>query len=113
MQAAVAREWSEWLVESDDFGGHMVRHRHWDGQMLAFVYSDHKTPWAECSDCGATLTMADDRREPGSRIGQRPDENTDALRRELDDDAERIAVTDNTESDPDLASARRRRSPGT
>jgi hypothetical protein len=41
--------------------------------------------------------MAEDtpRREGGAWIGQHPDQNTEAVRRELDDGAERIAVTDN------------------
>jgi hypothetical protein len=40
--------------------------------------------------------MTDDRREAGSWIGQRSDQNTEDVRRDLGDDAERVAVTDNT-----------------
>jgi hypothetical protein len=41
--------------------------------------------------------MADDieRREGGAWIGQHPDENTDQVRRQLDEGAERVAVTSN------------------
>ena len=41
--------------------------------------------------------MADDteRREGGAWIGQHPDENTDQVRRQLDEGAERVAVTNN------------------
>jgi hypothetical protein len=34
-------------------------------------------------------------REGGAWIGQHPDENTEEVRRQLDEGAERIAVTDN------------------
>ena len=45
--------------------------------------------------------MTDDteRREGGAWIGQHPDENTEQVREHLDDDAERVAVTNN-ESEP-------------
>jgi hypothetical protein len=41
--------------------------------------------------------MTDDaeRREGGAWIGQRPDDNTEQVRRHLDDGAERVAVTNN------------------
>lgn len=41
--------------------------------------------------------MAEDseRREGGAWIGQHPDENTEAVRDGLDEDAERVAVTSN------------------
>ena len=41
--------------------------------------------------------MTDDaeRREGGAWIGQRPDENTEQVRRQLDEGAERVAVTNN------------------
>jgi hypothetical protein len=41
--------------------------------------------------------MADDteRREGGAWIGQHPDENTEQVRRQLDEGAERVAVTNN------------------
>jgi hypothetical protein len=41
--------------------------------------------------------MTDDaeRREGGAWIGQHPDENTEELRRKLDEGAERVAVTSN------------------
>ena len=41
--------------------------------------------------------MTDDteRREGGAWIGQHPDENTEELRRKLDEGAERVAVTNN------------------
>ena len=44
--------------------------------------------------------MTDDteRREGGAWIGQHPDENTEQVRRQLPDSAERVAVTNN-ESD--------------
>jgi hypothetical protein len=45
--------------------------------------------------------MTEDRREAGSWIGQRSDENTEDVRRQLDDDAERVAVTDNRAAGPD------------
>jgi hypothetical protein len=47
----------DWDVEGNDFGGHIVRHRHWDGEAMAFVYPDRDGEWAECSMCGATLTL--------------------------------------------------------
>jgi hypothetical protein len=59
MQLDVAAEWGDWDVDGNDFGGHIVRHRHWDGLKLAYVYPDSKDQWAECSDCGATITMRD------------------------------------------------------
>jgi len=41
--------------------------------------------------------MTDDieRREGGAWIGQHPDENTEEVRRQLDEGAERVAVTNN------------------
>jgi hypothetical protein len=39
--------------------------------------------------------MTDDKREGGAWIGQHPDENTEKVRRQLDEGAERVAVTDN------------------
>ena len=41
--------------------------------------------------------MADDteRREGGAWIGQHPDENTERVREQLDEGAERVAVTNN------------------
>jgi hypothetical protein len=36
-----------------------------------------------------------DEREGGAWIGQHPDENTERVRRQLDEGAERVAVTDN------------------
>lgn len=41
--------------------------------------------------------MQDDteRREGGAWIGQHPDENTEQVREELDEGADRVAVTDN------------------
>ena len=41
--------------------------------------------------------MTDDteRREGGAWIGQHPDENTEQVRRQLDEGAERVAVTNN------------------
>jgi hypothetical protein len=41
------------------------------------------------------LNDADDRREGGAWIGQHPDENTEKIREELDEGAERVAVTNN------------------
>jgi hypothetical protein len=38
-------------------------------------------------------------REGGAWIGQRPDDNTEKVREDLLDDAERVAVTDNTSSE--------------
>lgn len=52
--------------------------------------------------------MTDDteRREGGAWIGQHPDENTEQVREQLDDGAERVAVTNNesgaSPSDEDL-----------
>lgn len=45
--------------------------------------------------------MTDDaeRREGGAWIGQHPDQNTDRLRDQLDDGAERVAVTNNESGD--------------
>ena len=39
--------------------------------------------------------MTHEEREGGAWIGQHPDPNTDKVRRNLDDGAERVAVTDN------------------
>ena len=36
-----------------------------------------------------------DEREGGAWIGQHPDQNTEKVRRQLDEGAERVAVTDN------------------
>jgi hypothetical protein len=36
-----------------------------------------------------------DEREGGAWIGQHPDKNTEKVRRQLDEGAERVAVTDN------------------
>ena len=51
------------------------------------------------------MTEPDERREGGAWIGQRPDENTERVRGELDEGAERVAVTSNesgaTDSDDD------------
>jgi hypothetical protein len=38
-------------------------------------------------------------RDGGAWIGQHPDENTDQVREALDDDAERVAVTNNEADD--------------
>ena len=50
-------------------------------------------------------------REGGAWIGQHPDENTEKVRRQLDEGAERIAVTDNesgaTPDDADWPSGHR------
>lgn len=45
--------------------------------------------------------MNDDteRREGGAWIGQHPDENTERVRENLGDDAERVAVTNNESGD--------------
>ena len=43
--------------------------------------------------------MSDEPREGGAWIGQHPDENTEKVRRQLDEGAERVAVTNN-ESGP-------------
>ncbi len=40
-----------------------------------------------------------DEREGGAWIGQHPDPNTDKVRRDLDEGAERVAVTDNESGD--------------
>ena len=48
--------------------------------------------------------MTDEPREGGAWIGQHPDENTEKVRRQLDEGAERVAVTDNESGDvPDDA----------
>lgn len=39
--------------------------------------------------------MTNDKREGGAWIGQHPDPNTEKVRRDLDEGAERSAVTDN------------------
>jgi uroporphyrinogen-III decarboxylase len=39
--------------------------------------------------------MTDEEREGGAWIGQHPDANTEKVRRQLDEGAERVAVTDN------------------
>jgi uroporphyrinogen-III decarboxylase len=39
--------------------------------------------------------MTNDEREVGAWIGQHPDANTEKVRRQLDEGAERVAVTDN------------------
>jgi hypothetical protein len=41
----------------------------------------------------------DSDRERGAWIGQRPDENTEQVREDLGDDAERVAATGNTSSE--------------
>jgi hypothetical protein len=41
------------------------------------------------------MTDANDRRAGGAWIGQHPDENTERVREELPEGAERVAVTDN------------------
>jgi hypothetical protein len=41
------------------------------------------------------MTEPEDRREGGAWIGQHPDENTKQVREELDEGAERVAVTNN------------------
>ena len=64
MQVDVAVDWD---VEGNDFGGHIVRHRHWDGPVLAFVYPDRDGEWAECSVCGAVLDLGN----PGQSVGTR------------------------------------------
>ena len=45
----------------------------------------------------------DDGRSDRTWIGQHPDENTDAVHRELDEGAERVAVTNNTPADPEAS----------
>ena len=41
------------------------------------------------------MTDETERREGGAWIGQHPDENTEKIRENLDEGAERVAVTDN------------------
>lgn len=41
------------------------------------------------------MTESNDPREGGAWIGQHPDENTERVREQLDDGAERVAVTNN------------------
>jgi hypothetical protein len=48
----------DWLIEDNDFGGYLVRHRHWDGTAVAFVYSNPGRVWAECSICPADVDLA-------------------------------------------------------
>ena len=45
--------------------------------------------------------MTEERREPGAWIGQAPDENTAEVERTLHEDAERVAVTNNTAANAD------------
>jgi hypothetical protein len=45
------------------------------------------------------MTEETDRRQGGAWIGQHPDPNTEDVREDLDDGAERIAVTDNEAGD--------------
>lgn len=48
------------------------------------------------------MTDGNERREGGAWIGQHPDENTEQVRRQLDEGAERVAVTNNeTGASPD------------
>lgn len=59
----------DWDVEADDFGGRIVRHRHWDDMVPAYVYSSADQLWAECAMCGASLGLGDlNRLEPGATI---------------------------------------------
>jgi hypothetical protein len=48
------------------FGGRLVRHRRWDGFVIAFPYPYLNGDWAECSLCGAAVTLQD----PGQVIGR-------------------------------------------
>ena len=41
------------------------------------------------------MTQENEPREGGAWIGQKPDENTEEVRRQLDEGAERVAVTSN------------------
>lgn len=45
------------------------------------------------------MTEETERREGGAWIGQHPDENTEQVREDLDDGAERVAVTNNESGD--------------
>ena len=45
------------------------------------------------------MTDATESREGGAWIGQHPDENTEQVREQLPDGAERVAVTDNEAGD--------------
>ena len=45
------------------------------------------------------MTDETERREGGAWIGQHPDENTEQVREELGDGAERVAVTNNEVGD--------------
>ena len=45
------------------------------------------------------MTDAQEPREGGAWIGQHPDENTEQVREQLDEGAERIAVTNNESGD--------------
>jgi hypothetical protein len=44
---------------------------------------------------GNHVTDGTDRRESGAWIGQHPDENTERVREQLDEGAERVAITNN------------------
>ena len=46
------------------------------------------------------MTDNTERREGGAWIGQHPDENTQQVRENLGDDAERVAVTNNESGEP-------------
>jgi len=45
------------------------------------------------------VTDRESEREPGSSIGQHPDETTEEIRKGLDEGAERVSVTDNESDD--------------
>ena len=55
----------DWVVEGDDHGGRVVRHRHWDVEAVAYLYSNPDEVWAECTMCGATLALGDPARVGG------------------------------------------------
>lgn len=51
------------------------------------------------------MTDATERREGGAWIGQHPDENTERVREQLPEGAERVAVTDNEAGDAETDDA--------
>jgi hypothetical protein len=64
---------------------------------------------------GGDPIMTDSEREGGAWIGQQPDPNTEKVRRQLDEGAERVAITDNesgaTPDDEDWPSGHREGDP--
>jgi hypothetical protein len=56
-----------WIIDQDDFGGALVRHRHQTGTATAYVLTNQAgRDFARCTECGMRLNLAPSAAPPGT-----------------------------------------------